>query len=105
MTTKHPMTVAELIEKLRAFDPAMLVMVECEDDYYSCPLTLENLTIGEALLIEPHDWQGPAEDDRGNKIKPRTYHYEGGWQSLSEGSSEEPGHIVERRPALILSIP
>lgn len=43
MSDEQPLTVRQLIEMLRSCDPDAPVMIECEDDFYSCPLTEDRI--------------------------------------------------------------
>lgn len=95
------MTVAELIEHLKQFDPTAIVMANCIDDYYSGPLTVEDFSAGDAVNLEPFEQLGPKEDERGRPITPKLYKYDGGW--VINGDHEGRPYS-ERKPCVIIRI-
>lgn len=50
----EPITVSQLIQRLSQFDPNALVMVECQDPYYSGPLAESEVQPGVAFKIGPY---------------------------------------------------
>lgn len=102
------MTVAELIERLKSADPEAVVVLECDDHYYSGALRPEAITTGQALRQGPFDWESDGKDERGKKTMPvRTYRYPGGWLWAEDGQTPDKqprGEVLERRPCLIIHV-
>ena len=74
------MTVAELIEKLKGFDPNLPVWVECPDCYYSGALSIDD--VGAADIV------GNVLYATGDPIEP----------DLNAASDERVQHLVIRTP-------
>lgn len=51
---REPLTVRDLIAKLREFDQDAVVMIECEDSYYSGPLSEDLIDEGIAVYVAEH---------------------------------------------------
>jgi hypothetical protein len=101
--TDTPMTVGELMQYLSQIDPASVVMLDCEDDYYSAPLKPDALRKGHAVLVSPFDW-AEEKDEYGKPLfKPRVHHYPGGWQLQCDDSAEQR-EFTERRACLIIRV-
>lgn len=99
---KSPITVAQLIERLNGFSPDDVVMLECEDHYYSGPMDIDDLTAGAAVLIGPHEYQTSKEDSLGRPIKPKTRQSPGGWAIEPDGPFIGP--IIEKKRALVIKV-
>lgn len=100
MTIKTPMTVADLIVILQGFPVDAVVMIDCEDEYYSGPVVADDLENGRAALIGPFAYQTPSEDDRGRPVTPRTRQAPGGW-TKDEGDNFS-GEVLQRSPAVFI---
>lgn len=99
---KEPMTVADLMARLEKMEPSAVVMVECDDNYYSGPLTPEQLRDGEALRIGPFDYETPGEDAYGRSVPRETKTWPGGWTTAEERGDDERGEILDRRPCIVI---
>lgn len=53
--THTPLTVEQLIDKLRSFPSDAMVMIHCDDDYYTGALCAEDVQLGTALQFEGYD--------------------------------------------------
>lgn len=94
MTDKTPMTVAELIAVLQTRNPADVVMIDCDDSYYSGALTADDMKSGTAVLYGPHDGIIPG------SLPNKTIKFPGGWAVDGEWSNRIP--VVEKRPCLLI---
>ena len=79
-----PMTVAELIEKLKEFDQGALVWLECVDPYYSGPL--QEIDQGTVVQFDAHDGKDYSMG------RERTVRYDAGWTAVEAGEPV-PTHI------------
>jgi hypothetical protein len=93
---KQPVTVCELIKILGGFDQDAVVMVECEDYYYSGPVTSDDVVSGEALIIGEHEYKMPDEH------KPR--HVEESWGVRELDSPSDYSHLPVKtiKPAVLI---
>jgi hypothetical protein len=94
------MTNAELIARLQTLDPNYPVMLECEDCYYSGPLTKDAVELGVVYRYESYT-STMTEDAYGKKLlKPITYVIEGDWRT--DPPSSVP--IVEEKPCIVIYV-
>lgn len=93
-----PMSVAELRSILSEFSPTDVVMISCEDVYYSGPVTAPKIERGVACHFGPYEWQTPPEDHLGRPRPQRTIKSSGGW------TTEECDHlpVIEKTPCLVI---
>ncbi len=103
-----PLTVAELIAKLQTLNQDALVMLECEDHYYSGPLTnSETFDSAVASHCGAFDWEdGKFFDFDTKPFKPRIRHVKDRWLILEKDCigqySRHP--VLERKPCIIINV-
>ena len=96
----EPITVAELMSRLNECDPNAVVMIECADNYYSGPLTLDLVRVGEAFKIGPFTYE-VKEDEYGRPVK-RKCRYAGGWQI---DQADTRGEVLHQHSCVIIETP
>ena len=100
MELSEPITVAELMQRLNECDPNAVVMIECTDNYYSGPLTLGLVRVGEAFKIGSFTYE-VKEDEYGRPVN-RRHRYAGGWMI---DQADTRGEVVRQCPCLIINTP
>lgn len=106
---KTPITVTELMDKLREFSPTDVVMIEL--DYVGRPLTPEAIGKGKAAIIGPYEAQLPAdmpysgkfESVNGRLVQNRTVQVPSAWRLLDE-NDDRGGAPIEPCDCVVISL-
>ena len=100
----RPMTVGELIKYLQELqmDDAF-VMLDCEDDYYSGPLELSDISPDEAVFIREHEGKHYSPTGAGGWVENGTQMYGGCW-CLAEDYENRQEYVDQRVPCIKIGV-